>query len=115
MLIALSVLVALAREGVARGVRPLLPYMSRLAGLLLLIAGGYLVYYWARIRFGNTATVADDPVVSFAIRFSGHIRVFADGHGSMLVAAAGGVVVMAVLATLVRWRRQATTTRLVSE
>ena len=115
VLTALSVLVALAREGVARGVRPLLPYMSRLAGLLLLIAGGYLVYYWARLRFGNTATVADDPVVSFAIRFSGHIRTVADGHGSMLVAGAGAIVLTALLATLVRWRRQATTTKLVSE
>src|SRR5207244_3764148 len=33
-LMALSVLIALAREGVARAVRPLLPYMSRIAGLL---------------------------------------------------------------------------------
>ena len=115
VLTALSVLVALAREGVARGVRRLLPYMSRLAGLLLLIAGGYLVYYWARLRFGNTATVADDPIVSFAIRFSGHIRTAADGHGSMLVVGAGAVVLTALLATLVRWRRQATTTKLVSE
>src|SRR5205823_1126794 len=71
VLMALSVLVALAREGVTRAVRPMLPYMSRIAGLLLVIAGGYLVYYWARLRFGNTATVADDPIVSFAIRFSG--------------------------------------------
>src|SRR5204862_3176021 len=31
VLIALSVLVAVAREGVARGVRPILPYLSRLA------------------------------------------------------------------------------------
>jgi len=50
VLMALSVLVALAREGVTRAVRPILPYMSRIAGLLLVIAGGYLVYYWARRR-----------------------------------------------------------------
>src|SRR4051812_35628627 len=107
VLVALSVLVALAREGVARGLRPLLPYMSRLAGLLLLIAGGYLVYYWARLRFGNTATVADDPVVSFAIRFSGHIRTYANGHGPILVAAAGAIVLAAVLAALLGRRRRA--------
>ena len=41
----------------------------------LVIAGAYL-YYWARLNFGDTATVADDPIVSFAIRFSGHIRTF---------------------------------------
>src|SRR5438105_7760934 len=115
VLMALAVLVALAREGVARVLRPLLPHMSRIAGLLLVIAGGYLIYYWARLRFGNTATVADDPIVSFAIRFSGHIRTFADGRGSTLVAAAGVVVLIALLTALLRWRRQTTSARLVGE
>jgi len=89
--------------------------MSRIAGLLLVIAGGYLVYYWARLRFGNTATVADDPIVSFATRFSGHIRTFADGRGSTLVAAAGVVVLIALVTALLRWRRQTTSARLVGE
>ena len=115
VLMALAVLVALAREGVARSVRPLLPYMSRISGGLLVIAGGYLVYFWARLRFGDTATVADDPIVSFAIRFSGHIRAFADGQGATLVVAAGAVVLAALLSALVRWRRQVQTNRLVSE
>jgi hypothetical protein len=82
--------------------------MSRIAGLLLVVAGDYLVYYWARLHFGNTATVADDPIVSFAIRFSGHIRTFADGRGSTLVVAAGGVVLIALLNALLRRRRQTT-------
>src|SRR5438094_384122 len=115
VLMALSVLVAVAREGVTRAVRPILPYMSRIAGLLLVIAGGYLVYYWARLRFGDTATVADDPIVSFAIRFSGHIRTFADGRGSTLVAAAGAVVLIALLTALLRWRGQTTSAPLVRE
>lgn len=115
VLMALSVLVALAREGVARTVRPMLPHMHRIAGLLLVISGGYLAYYWARLRFGNTATVADDPIVSFAIRFSGHIRTFADGRGSTLVAAAGAIVLIALLSALLRRRRQSTGARLVRE
>src|SRR5436305_1803598 len=45
VLMALSVLVAVAREGVTRAVRPLLPYMIRTAGMLVRIAGGYLVYF----------------------------------------------------------------------
>src|SRR5204863_1372348 len=38
VLMALAVLVALAREGVARALRPLLPHLSRVAGLLLTAA-----------------------------------------------------------------------------
>jgi cytochrome c-type biogenesis protein len=107
VLMALAVLVALAREGVARALRPALPYMSAVSGVLLVVAGGYLFYYWARLRFGDTATVADDPVVSFAIRFTGHVRTFADGRGSTLVAVAAGIVLAALLTTLLHRRRQA--------
>src|SRR5437870_2753877 len=82
--------------GLARAVRPALPYLGRIGGLLLVVSGGYLFYYWARLRFGDTATVADDPIVSFAIRFSGHIRTFADGRGSVLVAGAGALVLAAL-------------------
>ena len=114
VLMALSVLVALAREGVARSLRPALPYLSRIAGALLVIAGGYLVYYWARLRFGDTATVADDPIVSFAIRFSGHVRTFAEGRGATLVAIAAAIVLGAAVLGVLRWRRPSTG-KLVSE
>jgi cytochrome c-type biogenesis protein len=115
VLMALAVLVALAREGIARALRPALPSLSRIAGLLLVIAGGYLVYYWARLRFGDTATVADDPVVSFAFRFTAHVRTLADGRGSALVALAAGIVLAALLTALLHRRHRATAAGLVSE
>jgi cytochrome c biogenesis protein CcdA len=115
VLMALSVLVALAREGAARTLRPALPYLGRIAGLLLVVAGGYLVYFWGRLQFGDTATVADDPIVSFGIRFSGRVRTFADGRGSAVVAAAAAIVLVAVVVTLRHRRREATAARLVSE
>jgi cytochrome c-type biogenesis protein len=104
VLMALSVLVALLREGTIRLVRPALPYMSRIAGVLLLVSGGYLFYYWARLRFGDTATVADDPIVNFGVRFSGQVRSFADGRGSTLVAIAGAIVALAIVSSL--WQRR---------
>jgi len=112
---ALSVLVALAREGAARAVRPLLPHMNRIAGLLLLASGGYLFYYWARLRFGDTATVADDPIVSFGVRFSGHARNFADGKGSLILIGAAVIVGLAVFVSLWQRRRRAIPTRLVRQ
>src|SRR5436190_23821106 len=51
VLMALSVLVALARERAARTVRPLPPHMNSIAGLLLPASGRYLLYYRARLRF----------------------------------------------------------------
>jgi len=115
VLMALSVLVALAREGAARAVRPLLPHMNRIAGVLLLASGGYLFYYWARLHFGDTATVADDPIVSFGVRFSGHARNFADGNGSLILVGAGTIVALALLAGLWQRRRRAISTGLVRQ
>jgi cytochrome c biogenesis protein CcdA len=115
VLMALSVLVALAREGAARRVRPLLPYMNRIAGLLLLASGGYLFYYWARLHFGDTATVADDPIVSFGVRFSGQARDFADGNGSLILIGAAAIVALALLASLWQRRRRGISTGLVRQ
>ena len=115
VLTALSVLVALAREGAARAVRPLLPHMNRVAGLLLLVSGGYLSYYWARLHFGDTATVADDPIVRFGVRFSARARNVADGHGSLVLVAAGVIVALALAAGLWQRRRRAVSARLVRE
>jgi cytochrome c biogenesis protein CcdA len=115
VLMALSVLVALAREGAARVVRPLLPQMSRIAGLLLLASGGYLFYYWARLRFGDTATVADDPVVSFGVRFSAQARDFAEGNGSLILIGAAAIVAVAVFASLWQRRRRRIYTTLVRQ
>lgn len=104
VLMALSVLVALLREGAVRSLSRVLPYMNRLAGALLIAAGGYLIYYWARFRFGDTATVADDPIVSFAVRFSGHVRTFADGRGYLIVILAAAIVAAAAATGV--WQRR---------
>jgi cytochrome c-type biogenesis protein len=107
VLMALSVLVALLREGTARSLSRAVPYLSRLAGALLITAGGYLVYYWARFRFGDTATVADDPIVSFTVRFSGSIRNFAAGEGYFIVVIAAAIVAATGVSAIRQRRRSA--------
>jgi cytochrome c-type biogenesis protein len=114
VLTALAVVVALARGAALRAVRPASAWVGRVAGALLVASGGYLVYYWGRIRFGETATLADDPVVSFVTRFSVRVEDFAEGRGSAIVAVAGAVVAVTILAAL--WqRRRSLVRRLASE
>jgi cytochrome c-type biogenesis protein len=108
VLMALAVTVAFTRQGVARFLRGLLPHIGRLGGLLLLASGGYLLYYWYRLRFGNQLTLADDPVVGFASRYSGQLESFARQHGTPVIAAAAAAVALAVILGLRQhWRPSA--------
>lgn len=108
VLMALAVTVAFTKQGIARFMRRLLPHVGRLAGLLLLASGGYLVYYWYRVRFGNQLTLADDPVVGLASRYSGQLESFARQHGTPFIAAAAAAVVLAFVLGL-RQRLRPTT------
>ena len=96
VLTALSVAIACARQGLARRMRLLLPHVGRLSGVLLTASGVYLTYYWARIRFGDSVTLADDPVVGFAARYTAELQAFAERHGGPLIAAAAAIVGLAV-------------------
>jgi cytochrome c biogenesis protein CcdA len=116
VLMALAVAVAFTRQGIARFLRRLLPHINRLAGLLLAVSGGYLVYYWYRLRFGNQLTLADDPVVGFASRYSGQLESFARQHGTPFIAAAAVAVGFALILGLRQhWRLPARAKRTVSE
>jgi cytochrome c-type biogenesis protein len=107
VLTALSVAAALAREGLARGLRRLLPYMSRIAGALLLLAGAYVSYYWLRLEFGDNATLANDPIVGFGSRFTARLEVLARGEGALVLIAAGIFVGLALAAALWQQSRRA--------
>ena len=119
VLMALAVGAALLREGIARRLRSLLPYARRIAGALLVVSGAYLVYYWARVRFGPAATLADDPIVGVVTRYTAQLQSYAAGEGRLFFAAVGVVVMVALVATLARRtrsrRRSASTATLVGQ
>jgi cytochrome c-type biogenesis protein len=57
VLTALTVTLALARGGLLAGLRQVLPYVERVAGVFLVMAGLYLVYYWIyNLRFDATGS-----------------------------------------------------------
>ena len=106
VLAALSVSIALARQGAARAVRSLLPHMNKAAGTLLLASGGYLAYYWWRIRFGDSVTIADDPLVGRVTRWSAQLQTFAGAHDTAVLAGAGAVVGAALVSVAWQWKRK---------
>ena len=65
VLTALTVTLALARGGLLAGLRRVLPYVDRVAGVFLVLAGLYLVYYWIfNLRFDATGSTTGGGLVS---------------------------------------------------
>ncbi len=92
----LSLIAALFQQGLARALRRLAPYMSRLSGALLAAAGAYLAYFWARTLFGSSATLATDPVIGPITFFSARLAVTATDRGLPIVLGIGLVIAVAV-------------------
>jgi cytochrome c-type biogenesis protein len=105
VLMTLSLTAALLRNGIARFLRRLLPYMESVAGALLVVAGAYLVYYWARIEFGPSETLADDPLVGLVTRFTAELQNAAEGDAALVLLTAALVVGLAATAAAVRRAR----------
>src|SRR6266545_1785746 len=97
-IMALLVVATLLREGLARRLGPLAARLHRVSGLLLLLAGSYLTYFWARLEFGSSATLADDPIVGVATRYSARMQTLAGRLGLSLVLALALLVLLALAA-----------------
>ena len=105
ILTALALAASLLRQGIARGLRRLLPHMTRVAGVLLFASGAYLMYYWLRIELGPASTLADDPFVGSVTRQTARIQAVASEQSDIVVAGAASVLVLAFFAVLWQWHR----------
>ncbi|MEU4620051.1 cytochrome c biogenesis CcdA family protein [Actinoplanes sp. NPDC023801] len=84
----LAMLVAVAQEAVVRRTRAVLPYVSRVSGVLLLLAGGYVAYYgWYESRVFAGAD-PNDPVVTVATELPGRVAGWVDTIGPGWIAVA---------------------------
>jgi cytochrome c-type biogenesis protein len=105
MLILFSTGAALVRDGLVRSVRKIMPYMGRITGGMLTVAGLYLTYYWGRVKFGSAATLGDDPIVGFVGDFTATIERYAGTYGRPVMVALG-IVLLGILGTMA-WKRLA--------
>ncbi|MFE3448317.1 cytochrome c biogenesis CcdA family protein [Nonomuraea sp. NPDC059194] len=91
----LSLAVALARSAVVGGLRRVLPYVSRIGGGLLLLAGLYVAYYgWYELRvFAGAST--GDPIVGAARAVQRTVAGWVAAMGVGWIAVGLAVVVLA--------------------
>ncbi|MBA2313027.1 MAG: hypothetical protein H0V97_09550 [Actinobacteria bacterium] len=74
----------------------MMPHTGRITGGFISITGAYLTYYWARVRFGDITTLADDPLVGRVELFASGIQRTATAQGQWILLAAGAVVIVTI-------------------
>ena len=102
VVMALSLAAAFARQGLARALRRVLPWLSRGAGLMLTASGTYLTYYWWRLRYGETSTLSSDPIVGRVTRYTAQMQKWATHQGGALVTIAALIVATSIAAAVIR-------------
>ncbi|MEV4177924.1 cytochrome c biogenesis protein CcdA [Nonomuraea sp. NPDC049709] len=102
---ALSLAVALARAAAVARLRRLLPYVSRVGGALLVLAGLYVAYYgWYELRVFSGGTT-DDPIVGAVTVAQAAVVGWLSGLGAGWLVAVAALLTLAAL-TLHRARRR---------
>ncbi len=96
VLMALSLGASMVRSGLARRLKSMMPHTGRITGGFISITGAYLTYYWARVRFGDITTLADDPLVGRVELFASGIQRTATAQGQWILLAAGAVVIVTI-------------------
>ena len=65
VLLTLTVGIALARTSIVRGLRSVQPYIGRVAGGLVALAGAYVAYYgWLEVRMAREGAVPDSNITA---------------------------------------------------
>lgn len=112
VLTVLAIGAALARGGVHRALRRLVPHVSRLSGLFLVAAGAYLLYYWTFFLLpgSETRTAGKGPIDALN-DLTNRLQAWLGSAGGIWVGRAllGLVFVLAVLTVwwILRARRRA--------
>jgi cytochrome c-type biogenesis protein len=102
VLVMLTLALALARQSMVRRLRGVLPYVNRVSGVLLLLAGAYVVYYgWYELRVYDGDT-SGGGVAGWMFDLSGRMTDWIDSVGptrvGLVLALAIALVVMSVAA-----------------
>jgi cytochrome c biogenesis protein CcdA len=102
VLTALTVTLALARGGLLTRLRQVLPYVDRVAGAFLVLAGLYLVYYWIyNLRFDATGSTTGSGVAATVENWSYQAQTWLQDRGAwamamLLVVTIGSTAVVTV-------------------
>jgi threonine/homoserine/homoserine lactone efflux protein len=106
VLMVITLAIALARQSLVRNLRKVLPYINRVSGGLLVLAGLYVVYYgWYELRVFN-GTTSGGGVAQWAFDINSSVSRWINEVGATRLGLILGLVIaLAVLVALATRRR----------
>jgi cytochrome c biogenesis protein CcdA len=97
VLIVLTLAIALARQGVVKKMRGVLPYINRISGVLLVLAGFYVAYYgWYELRVLNGNT-SGGGIAGWMFNLNGRITQWINDVGPTRIGLILGLVIALVV------------------
>ena len=103
LLVTLALLAAATSTALARGMHRMAPYAGRIAGALLALSGGYLLYYWLPPLLGG-----DRPADGGVAALSAHVATWISTHQLAVALTATALALLTTVVVLLARRRPAT-------
>jgi hypothetical protein len=79
--------------------------MNKISGTIMILAGGFIVWYWATILRSGAAALGDNGLVRFVDRLSASLTTTISDHPLTVALIVLGVITLPVLAIHARRRR----------
>ncbi|MGQ0803046.1 MAG: cytochrome c biogenesis CcdA family protein [Actinomycetota bacterium] len=102
LLVALTLALALAKDSLVRHLKRAVRHVERAAGALLVVAGGYIVYYWVFYLGTDVGTERGSGPARFVERLSFDVADWIDRHALRLAILLAGLVAAVGAYTLTR-------------
>jgi cytochrome c-type biogenesis protein len=109
VLVGLTVAMALARTSIVRFLRRAQPYVGRVAGGLVALAGAYVAYYgWLEVRVARASggAIPSSGITDVVTRWSYDVSDWIERTGAVKIAVAVGITLAAVVVAVYGTRRQ---------
>lgn len=92
VLIGITVALAFGKDTLVRKLRGTAPYINKISGVAMILAGGFIVWYWATILRSGAGALGDNGLVRFIDRLSASLTTLISNHPLT-----AGTVVLAII------------------
>jgi cytochrome c-type biogenesis protein len=97
VVVVLTLAVAAGRDAIVQRIRPLAAHLGTISGWILLIAGAFIVWYWATVLASGATALSSNPIVGVVDHFTAAAAGFFSANPVL------ALVLFVVLGVVARW------------